>query len=60
MWSVKLSKRATKDKAQLKGAGLDKIAKQLLGVLMSNPFQNPPSCEKLVGGPLRLLLSADQ
>ena len=49
MWSVKLSKRATKDKALLKGASLDKIAKQLLGVLMSNPFQNPPSYEKLVG-----------
>ena len=49
MWSVKLSKRAVKDKALLKGAGLDAKAKQLLGVLMSNPFQNPPSYEKLVG-----------
>ena len=49
MWSVKLSKRAVKDKALLKSAGLDKIDKQLLGVLMLNPFQNPPSYEKLVG-----------
>ncbi|MBO5528659.1 MAG: Txe/YoeB family addiction module toxin [Bacilli bacterium] len=49
MWSVKLSERAVKDKALLKGAGLDATVKQLLGVLMSNPFQSPPSYEKLVG-----------
>lgn len=49
MWLVKLSKRAVKDKALLKSAGLDKKAKQLLEVLIFNPFQNPPSYEKLVG-----------
>ena len=49
MWLVKLSKRAVKDKAFLKSAGLDKKAKQLLEVLIFNPFQNPPSYEKLVG-----------
>lgn len=49
MWSVKLRKRAVKDKTPLKGAGLYATVKQLLGVLMSNPFQNPPSYEKLVG-----------
>lgn len=49
MWSVKLSKRAIKDKELLKGAGLAKKAKQLLDVLVINPFQNPPSYEKLVG-----------
>lgn len=49
MWSVKLSKRAIKDKELLKGAGLTEKAKQLLKVLINNPFQNPPSYEKLVG-----------
>ena len=49
MWSVKLSKRAIKDKELLKGAGLAEKAKQLLEVLINNPFQNPPSYEKLVG-----------
>ena len=49
MWSVKLSKRAIKDKEFLKGAGLAEKAKQLLEVLINNPFQNPPSYEKLVG-----------
>lgn len=49
MWSVKLSKRAAKDKELLKGAGLADKAKQLLCVLVENPFQNPPSYEKHVG-----------
>jgi Txe/YoeB family toxin of toxin-antitoxin system len=49
MWSVKLSKRAIKDKELLKGAGLAEKTKQLLEVLINNPFQNPPSYEKLVG-----------
>ena len=49
MWSVKLSKRAIKDKELLKGAGLAEKTKQLLEVLINNPFQNPPSYEKLIG-----------
>jgi len=49
MWSVKLSKRAIKDEELLKGAGLAEKTKQLLEVLINNPFQNPPSYEKLVG-----------
>ena len=49
MWAVKLSKRALKDKDLLKAAGLAKRAKQLLDLLIVNPFQNPPSYEKLVG-----------
>ena len=49
MWSVKLSKRAAKDKELLKGAGLANKAKQLLGILIESPFKNPPSYEKLVG-----------
>ena len=49
MWSVKLSKRAIKDKELLKEAGLAKRAKQLVDILVDNPFQNPPSYEKLLG-----------
>ena len=49
MWSVKLSKRAIKDKELLKGAGLAEKTKQLLEVLINNPLQNPPSYEKLIG-----------
>lgn len=49
MWLVKLSKRAVKDKALLKAAGLSGKAKQLVDLLLENPFKNPPSYEKLVG-----------
>ena len=49
MWRVKLSERAIKDKELLKAAGLAQKAKQLVDLLVSNPFQNPPSYEKLVG-----------
>lgn len=49
MWVVKLSKRAIKDIALLKAAGLSKKAKQLVDLLVLNPFQNPPPYEKLVG-----------
>ena len=49
MWLVKLSKRAVKDKELLKAAGLAEKAKQLVDLLVSNPFQTPPSYEKLVG-----------
>ena len=49
MWAVKLSKRALKDKELLKAASLSKKAKQLVDLLVINPFQNPPSYEKLIG-----------
>ena len=49
MWLVKLSKRAAKDKALLKAAGLSGKAKQLVDLLLENPFKNPPPYEKLVG-----------
>lgn len=49
MWDVKLSARAEKDKKLLKRAGLEEKARQLLKVLSSNPFQNPPPYEKLIG-----------
>lgn len=49
MWQVKFSKEAEKDKKLLKSAGLEERAKKLLNVLSVNPYQIPPSYEKLVG-----------
>ena len=49
MWLVKFSKEAEKDKKLLKQAGLEERAKKLLNVLSVNPYQTPPSYEKLVG-----------
>lgn len=49
MYLVKFSKQAEKDKKLLKGAGLERKAKELLNILVVNPFQNPPPYESLVG-----------
>ena len=49
MYLIKFSKQAEKDKQRLKAAGLEQKAKDLLNILMKNPFQNPPPYEKLVG-----------
>ena len=49
MWAVLFTKNAEKDKPKLKAAGLEKKAKSLLLLLSENPFQTPPSYEKLVG-----------
>lgn len=49
MYLIRFSKQADKDKKLLKGAGLDKKAKELLNIIAENPFQNPPPYEGLVG-----------
>lgn len=49
MWEILFTKNAEKDKKCLKQSGLDKKAKQLLVVISNNPFQNPPSYERLIG-----------
>ena len=49
MWIVKFTKNAEKDKKLLKSAGLEDKVKKLLNLIAQNPFQNPPSYEKLVG-----------
>lgn len=49
MYTVVFSKYAQKDKALLKQAGLDGKAKQLLNLMMENPYANPPAYEKLCG-----------
>ena len=49
MWVIKFTKNAEKDKKLLKSAGLEDKVKKLLNLIAKNPFQNPPSYEKLVG-----------
>ena len=48
-WSVVYAKQALKDAKKVKAAGLKDKAQALLAVLQSDPFQNPPPFEKLVG-----------
>jgi len=48
-WKLLFTKRAQKDAKKLARAGLKKKAQVLLEILTKNPFQTPPSYEKLVG-----------
>ncbi len=49
IWQVVFSKDAQKDAKKLAAAGLKANAQELLAVIAANPFQNPPSYEKLIG-----------
>ena len=49
MYHIVYDKQAVKDIKNLKSAGLDKKAKELIEVLRSNPFQTPPPFEGLLG-----------
>ncbi len=46
---IKFSKQAEKDKAKLKSAGLDKNCKNIIALMIKDPFCYPPSYEKLLG-----------
>lgn len=48
-WRLVYSKHAQKDAKKLSAAGLKGKALDLLAILASDPFQNPPPYEKLVG-----------
>lgn len=48
-WRVILSKRAVKDAAKIKEAGLKDQVLSLLHLLKDNPFKDIPRYEKLVG-----------
>lgn len=48
-WKVVFTKQAQKDAKKLASAGLKNKAQSLLQVLTHDPYQNPPSYEKLVG-----------
>jgi toxin YoeB len=48
-WELVFAKQALKDAKKLAANGLKPKAQELLAVLESDPFQNPPPYEKLVG-----------
>ncbi|MDO4773360.1 MAG: Txe/YoeB family addiction module toxin [Bacillota bacterium] len=49
MYSIVYTKRAKNDIPNLKVAKLDKKAKALIELIRENPYQTPPSYEKLQG-----------
>ncbi len=49
MYAVYFSKAAQKDKALLQQARLEQKTKELLDLLVKDPYQNPPPYEKLCG-----------
>ncbi|MBP5975030.1 Txe/YoeB family addiction module toxin [Brasilonema sp. CT11] len=49
MWELRFTKRAQKDANKLAAAGLKPKAEELLAILEQNPYENPPSYEKLKG-----------
>lgn len=49
MWELVYAKHALKDAKKLAASGLKEKAQELLEVIASDPFQNPPPFEKLVG-----------
>ena len=48
-WRLVFTRQAQKDAKKLSAAGLRSKAEVLLEVLRSNPYQTPPSYEKLLG-----------
>ena len=48
-WEIVYTKQAQKDAKKLTAAGLKDKAIGLLEILKTDPFQNPPPFEKLVG-----------
>lgn len=48
-WRVVYTKQAQKDAKKLAQRNLKRKAKTLIAVLEQDPFQNPPSFEKLLG-----------
>ena len=48
-WKLVYSKTVQKDAIKLSQSGLKDKALKILEILKTDPFQNPPSFEKLVG-----------
>ena len=48
-WKLVFTSHAQKDAKKLIASGLKDKTQTLLDILASNPFQNPPPYEKLVG-----------
>ena len=49
MWEIALTKRALKDAKKISRSGLKSKVEELIEILRTNPYQNPPSYEKLTG-----------
>ena len=49
VWELWFTRQAKKDFERLSSAGLEPKARAILKILKTNPFQNPPPFEKLVG-----------
>ncbi len=49
LYTIKFSKQAEKDKMRLKNANLDMNCKNILNLMIEDPFCYPPSYEKLTG-----------
>ncbi len=49
MWEIALTKRALKDAKKISRSGLKSKVDKLIKILKNNPYQNPPSYEKLTG-----------
>jgi Txe/YoeB family toxin of toxin-antitoxin system len=48
-WQIYYTKQAQKDAKKISAAGLRLKVEHLLKILQKNPFQTPPSYEKLTG-----------
>ena len=48
-WELYYTKQAQKDANKLSQSGLKKKTQNLLEIISTNPYQNPPPYEKLVG-----------
>jgi toxin YoeB len=48
-WTLVYTKQAQKDAKKLASSHLREQAQALLNIIQTNPFQNPPPYEKLVG-----------
>ena len=48
-WKVVFTKQAQKDASKLASSGLKDKAQSLIDALKQDPFQSPPSYEKLIG-----------
>ncbi len=48
-WKIVFTKKAQKDAKKLSTSGLKSKAEEIIDILKTNPYQTPPSYEKLVG-----------
>jgi len=49
MWKIVFTKQAQKDAKKITASGLKSKAEEVIEILKQNPYQTPPSYEKLVG-----------